>query len=185
MGIQIARQTEIFLYSCVIGFALGVLYDVFRILRLAIPSPRAVILVQDILFFSFCALLTFFFMLSTNEGQVRFFILIGELLGAIVQHLTLGVLTMRVSKAIITLVKKILHFLFSVLIAPVLRLIAVLLNLILIKPVRFLMGRAKKVAGKAKYRLKRRRLLLYNQIIYKAKAVRKKIRGNGEHSENQ
>ncbi len=53
MEIYVSQQVWLFVFSCLVGMLLGMLYDVFRILRIAFPSPEGVVLAEDILFFLF------------------------------------------------------------------------------------------------------------------------------------
>ncbi len=119
MVVLLARQTQIFLGACLLGGFLGVIYDFFRISRLAFHLPRVVILLEDILFFSICGVITFLYLAETNDGRVRYFIMLGLLLGATLYYFTLGVVVMRVSTVIISFVSKTLRLLYRVFIRPV------------------------------------------------------------------
>ena len=78
MEITVAGQTWIFLMSVALGAALGVLYDVFRIVRIAVRTPPAVVLVEDLAFSIVCTTATFLFLIGADKGQLRMFLLIGE-----------------------------------------------------------------------------------------------------------
>ena len=79
--IAVNTQTLIFFRSLWLGALLGMMYDLFRIFRIAVPTPNFAAVAEDILFFLLSAFLSFGFILSVNYGQVRFFILLGEGLG--------------------------------------------------------------------------------------------------------
>jgi len=49
-----ALQTRIFLLSIGLGFLLGILYDVFYIVRLMITKNKYAIYIQDILYLLVC-----------------------------------------------------------------------------------------------------------------------------------
>lgn len=121
MEISISEQALEFLLSCLLGAVLGVLYDAFRILRAAIPHGRILTLLEDILFWALSAVITFFFLLLFSEGQVRLYILLGELLGFIVYYFTVGSLVIGASKWIIRQVKRFLRFLYRLFIRPFVR----------------------------------------------------------------
>ena len=74
------------------GAVFGAVYDLFRIFRIAVPLPAGVIVAEDVIYFAFCGFMSFFLAMTVNFGQVRFFILLGELLGFLLYYLTLGVL---------------------------------------------------------------------------------------------
>ena len=163
MGIYLEQQTMFFLQSVLLGFAFGLAYDCFRIARIAVRTAAWAVFIQDILFFFLCAVSTFFFMLRTIDGQLRFFILMGEALGALLYFLTLSILVMKVSTALINAVKAALRFVFYRIFLPVWRLLYAIVAIIM-RPVRFLSHFIRKNAKRCKYRLKVRRKVLYNQL---------------------
>lgn len=163
LGIHLAEQTLFFLQAILLGAALGLLYDGFRITRLAVKTPDGVVFAEDVLFFALCAVSTFLFLMRTIDGQLRFFILLGAGLGALLYSLTLSIAVMRVSEAIIRVVKGILRFIFRWLLYPIFRMVY-WICLQILRPIRFLGRFFKKSAQRYKYRLKIRRKVLYNQL---------------------
>ena len=115
-------QTMIFLRALAVGAVLGVVYDLFRIFRMTVRCGTVHIFVQDCIYYFFCGLVTFSFMLSSSAGQIRFFILLGELLGAVLYLTTLGVLVMKVSSGIIRFVRWLLGWIYKLTLQPVFRL---------------------------------------------------------------
>ena len=93
--IAVNTQTIIFLQAILMGAVFGAVYDLFRIFRIAVPLPAGVIVAEDVIYFAFCGFMSFFLAMTVNFGQVRFFILLGELLGFLLYYLTLGVLVMK------------------------------------------------------------------------------------------
>ena len=90
MGISLSAQTAYFLWSLVMGAALGVLYDIVRAARMAVRAGRVHIIISDVLFFAVCGVLTSLFALPFNKGDVRGFILFGEAVGFLAYRLTVG-----------------------------------------------------------------------------------------------
>ena len=84
MSLSMAQQTEIFLWSVVFGFALGAFYDIFRILRLIIPTGTIAAFIEDTLFWLIAAFSTFLFILNINSGEIRWYILFGIFAGALI-----------------------------------------------------------------------------------------------------
>ncbi len=132
-------------YSVVLGFALGVVYDVFRIIRMmfCVPSlmisrelkgrertgllANTVVFVCDILFFLVSACICAIFIFHANHGRVRGIALFASLIGFIIYYNTVGRLITLVSGAVIRgiyyavrfALKKILIPLFLFAIKPV------------------------------------------------------------------
>ena len=161
MGFTVAGQTWVFLGSLLVGALLGLLYDIFRITRLALPLPAPVVFCEDLCFCLLAAAATFSYLLMAVEGQLRFFVLLGEGLGWALYRLTLGVAVMGCAAALIRLVKRLLRLLDRLLVRPVLRLGRWLARpwMDLFRQIRAL---AKKQGAAARFRLKQQRILLYN-----------------------
>ena len=119
MGISVAEQTAVFLWSLLFGFFLGIFYDIFRIIRIAFSLGRVIILVQDILFWSVCGILTFMFFFFAQSGEVRIYIIIGELLGAVAYYFTLGVIVIKSSRVIINFAKRVIYRTLFIITTPV------------------------------------------------------------------
>jgi len=78
----LVEETLLFLKACALGAVLGACYDGFRILRAAVRFHTVLVFVQDVLYFVGVTIVTFAFLLAYNDGELRMFILIGELMGA-------------------------------------------------------------------------------------------------------
>ena len=100
MNQSITVQTMIFACSCILGTGLGILYDVFRIIRIAINSKNITIFMEDVIYFILSGIITFIFVLKINSGESRFYILAGEGIGWIAYHLTLGNAIYRYSEKV-------------------------------------------------------------------------------------
>ena len=76
----------------VLGAVLGVVYDLFRTLRIIFPSAAkdGAVLVQDIIFCIICGFSIFCFSTLAVRGQVRFFIFFGSAIGFVLYILTIG-----------------------------------------------------------------------------------------------
>lgn len=117
--IAVNTQTIIFLQAILMGAVFGAVYDLFRIFRIAVPLPAGVIVAEDVIYFAFCGFMSFFLAMTVNFGQVRFFILLGELLGFLLYYLTLGVLVMKCAQQIIAFIRWIFQVLWKLILRPV------------------------------------------------------------------
>lgn len=117
-SVTITAQTQMFLLSCGFGFLLGLLYDGFRIFRMAFLKQKTVVFFQDILYFIVCGCLTFLFCLTMNYGEIRGYVLLGEVLGWIVYYFSLGAMIFRASSAIVKVLNKVVQFILLALSAP-------------------------------------------------------------------
>ena len=154
----------LFLKSILLGGSFGLLYDALRITRIALPTARWVIFIEDVLFFLMSAVAAFFFLMRTIDGQVRFFIFIGILLGAVLYFWGLSVLIIGAGEVIVGAIRAILRVIYRWLLLPIWR-IFYSFALILMRPVRFLGTNIKKIMQKCRFNLKVKRKVLYNQLI--------------------
>ena len=163
LSFTVAQQTKTFLLSIALGGALAAGYDVFRIRRLALPLGGWLMHLEDLCFCLFGALCTFWFLLDTVDGRLRWFVLLGELLGAVLYRLTVGSWVMACSRAIVAWLHRLFYGLYRLFVRPVVVLFRGVLA--------FLQGKSRRAATflkknrrSAKYRLKRKGLLVYNFI---------------------
>ena len=87
---MIAGEAMLFLTSCLLGAALGVVYDLFRAVRLLFPPGARLAFAEDGLFFGVVGVAEFVFFLNHTYGQLRVFLLIGQGLGSLIYYLTVG-----------------------------------------------------------------------------------------------
>jgi spore cortex biosynthesis protein YabQ len=76
-----SRQTLLFLSTVGVGAVIGVLYDLFRVLRKTAAHNNAVVQMEDLIFWLAATLLMFYFMLVKNYGEIRFFAVLGVAVG--------------------------------------------------------------------------------------------------------
>ncbi|MBQ2444141.1 MAG: spore cortex biosynthesis protein YabQ [Clostridia bacterium] len=107
MQFFVCQQIQLFVYSVLCGIIIGILNEPFRFLRYAGFNSKTEVFIQDIIFMSANAIITFFFTLCFNKGDVRFFILFGELAGFLLFRYSIGMLTGYVFGFIFFVIKKI------------------------------------------------------------------------------
>ncbi len=107
----LSEQLSIFIWSCAFGVILGIFYDIFRFIRAAGLNSKLHVYIQDIVFMCFCSLFTFLFTTAFNQGDVRFFIVLGEFLGLLLYRYTVGEVTIRLFKIALKCIKATVNFL--------------------------------------------------------------------------
>ena len=95
-----APETAVFFYACALGAGLGVLYDVFRLLRLVTGGKALLVFLEDLLFSFLAAGCTLYFIIEFCSGWLRLFVLAGEVLGFILYHFTVGEIVIRLFRLI-------------------------------------------------------------------------------------
>ncbi len=107
---------ELWLAGCslLFGAAGMLLFDLFRIWRLAFPTGRVSTDLQDLLYWVLLTLGCLAFLLFANRGQPRAFILVCALLGALFYRVTAGRVVMfaggRAAHILQAIQKKVANF---------------------------------------------------------------------------
>ena len=118
MILSVSEQAYLFLLACIAGFAIGFVYDGFRLIRVALPHPSWLIQLEDVLYWGLASASMFIFLQHTTDGEVRAYSIFGAFLGALIYFLTLSVVIMAVSTAIINFIKRVLAVLISAILLP-------------------------------------------------------------------
>ncbi len=112
------EQLAIFVLSLGLGFLLGVLYDVIRALRLSVTRSKIILIICDIIYFIVFGLISFLFILALNKGEIRFYIIIGEVIGAVFYYVSLGIAVIKITDKVIVLLHKLYCLIFKIISAP-------------------------------------------------------------------
>ena len=137
-----AEETLFMLYALLMGIFITFVYDLFRILRRVIPHNIFWISVEDLAFWGFSAVEVFLLMYHVSNGTLRWFAVLGALLGMFLYSKTLS---------------KFLVKYISLLLGKLLKIIGKVLRFVF-KPVTLAAGAAKRTAGKAAYTVARGKL---------------------------
>lgn len=156
-----SEQLSIFVSSLGLGFLLGVLYDILRALRLSVTKSKIAVVIFDILYFVLFGLITFIFILALNKGEIRFYIIIGELIGAIFYYISLGIAVIKITDKLIALLKHFYSFVFKTISVP-LRLIKKAFSKLFCSSRKLFMKTEKKSSKIRKKLLPKLRLYVYN-----------------------
>jgi len=113
LEISVSEQAIVFLNSLCFGVALGVIYDLFRIIRVAFPMGKIIVFIEDLLFLISAGLFSFIFILTVNSGRIRIFLLIAAAIGFILYYFTIGKLILKSAQSIIKIIKFILSKILS------------------------------------------------------------------------
>lgn len=103
------QQMNLFLISCIFGIPIGVLYDVFRTIRIIFRHNKIAVMAEDILFFAIYAVFTMCFTITAARSEFRFYYCLGNLLGFILYYITVGKAVVMFFKKTVGLLKKIIR----------------------------------------------------------------------------
>ncbi len=105
--ISVNDQILTFAYSLVLGLLLCIFYDFLRAIRKTGSSSYFSVFAGDIIFWLVNSVITFIFLLSRTNGEIRGYVLISILLGFIVCRFTFSKLLFSVLVAVIGFVRRI------------------------------------------------------------------------------
>lgn len=131
--ILIVEQVYIFLYAILAGAVAAFFYDILRIKRRAIKTGVIIISLEDIIYWLAAAIFLFLTVYSSNSGEMRGFIFIGNIIGVMLYEALLSSLIIASSVMIINAVKIVLKFIWRILSYPI-----VLIYKMVSVPVRFI-----------------------------------------------
>lgn len=170
-GLSLAQQTKGFLLSLGFGFIMGIFYDLFRIIRISISKGKIATVISDILYCIFLCFCTFIFCLTVNEGELRFYLLLGAGAGFAVYYFSLGIIIFSFSEKLISLIKKVTKAIFNVISFPFRFIFGKLRNLFN-KISAKSRKNTKNIKNKSKFLLKVNKLMLYNLFVKKRHSVK-------------
>lgn len=131
--ISLTQQCMFFLVSVLLGAAIGVFYDAFRIIRIAFRHNAVTVFFEDLLFCAVTCIALILMIFCANYGIVRWFSLFGCAGGFSVYRETVGRAVVGAAQLIIGFVKKYI-------IAPIRR-VAAFIVFSIIRFIRYLASR--------------------------------------------
>ncbi len=93
MHLNVYQQSEIFYFAFVFGAALGIYYDLYRLLRYLGLDSKAAVMTQDIIFMSTAGVMCFLFAEVTVNGRLRAFVIFSHLIGFFSYRFSFGMLS--------------------------------------------------------------------------------------------
>ena len=123
------NQAYLFLIFTINGFVIGILFDIFRILRKSFKTKDFITYVEDVLFWISTGFILLYSIFTFSNGEIRVYMFIGVFLGCILYMTTLSSYFIKINVAIVVTIKHIVYKFISVIIVPF---------KILLKPIKFI-----------------------------------------------
>lgn len=124
------NQLRCLVAFAVTGISIGILFDVFRILRKSFKVTDWLTTIQDILFWIIAGIIILFSIFQFNNGEIRSYVFVGIAFGILIYILTISKYIVKYSVIIIKFIKKLISY-------PV-NLVVKLFTFLIIKPIKFL-----------------------------------------------
>ncbi len=123
MILSMSEQAWLFLLTVLTGMCVGLLYDLFRILRKVVRHHPFVVNIEDLVFWILATGIGAYFFLNENNGEVRIFAVLGIILGAVLYFAVLSRYIVTFGVWIVNLIKSFLKMLYKLTILPFARLL--------------------------------------------------------------
>ena len=107
------NQAYLFLVFSLTGVEIGILFDLFRILRRSIKTSNIITYIEDVLFWILTGILILYNIWFFNNGEIRLFMLLGIILGILIYMSTLSSIIIKIFSKILRTIIKILAIPFK------------------------------------------------------------------------
>lgn len=150
---MLINQTSLFLIFTIDGVLIGIIFDIFRILRKTIKTSDFVTYIEDFLFWIITSIILFYSIFTYNNGELRFFMFLAVILGFVLYLCTISSYLIKINVKIINVIKRIFFKLFEIIYKPLIKTFKILKKIIF-KPILFVIINIRKNMKNIKNRLK-------------------------------
>lgn len=105
-------QEQIFIFFFIIGVIIGILFDIFRVLRKSFKTPDSITFLEDLTFLISSGMLLIYSIIKLNNGEIRFYLFIAIFSGILIYSLTIGKTCVIILYVFVNSCKKIFLFPF-------------------------------------------------------------------------
>lgn len=131
------NQAYLFYIFILTGILIGLLFDIFRILRKSFKTSDLVTLIQDVIFWILAGGLFAYTVFKFNNGEIRSYVFLGVAIGLIIYLLLFSKIFIRVNVKVISLLKQFFLVLLKVISVPI-KIVLNFIRKILFKPISFI-----------------------------------------------
>lgn len=107
---EVCNQLFCLLIFILTGLVIGILFDIFRILRKSFKTTDFITYLEDIIFWILTGCIMLFSIFIFNNGEIRSYVFIGIAIGIISYMLIISRFFVKISVSIIKFIKKILSY---------------------------------------------------------------------------
>jgi len=119
MILSMTGQAWLFLSTIVVGAAIGLFYDAFRVLRKTARHNGLAVQLEDLIFWLAATGLTFYYMLHRNYGEIRLFSLVGVAVGALLYFATVSRWVVVVFVTVVNYILRVIAAVVRIILVPV------------------------------------------------------------------
>lgn len=157
MIINVNLQIYYFLSTVIAGIAVGIMFDIYRVIIGFNNPSRILTAISDVLFWLLCSCTVFVFFLYTNNGDLRYYTFVGLALGIIFYFKIISKRFIIILRSITYGIMKCARILVILILYPI-KYILYLIKFILYKVKSLIKGIAKKTQKESAIEKKERNL---------------------------
>lgn len=113
------NQTYLFFIFILNGILIGIIFDIFRILRKSFKTSNLITYIEDTLFWVISAFSVLYNLFIFNNGEIRSYIFIGIILGVLLYMLIFSKHIIKISVKIVTFFKNIIYKILKIITYPI------------------------------------------------------------------
>lgn len=111
---MVENQAYLFLVFSFTGMLIGILFDFFKVLRKTYKTLDVITYIEDILFWILTGILIIYNIWFFNDGEIRLFMILGIIIGALLYTLTISYFVIKIINFIMSKIKIITTFLCKI-----------------------------------------------------------------------
>lgn len=151
------EQLNLFSVFCISGLIIGIIFDIFRIIRRSFKISDFHTYVEDIILGIIIGIFLIYMLYVYNSGNFRFYMIIALFIGFITYILTISKYFIRINVKIITFLKKFINKTLHIIFLPIMYIIKTLTR-IFNKPYMILIINIKKIKNVINYQKYQKKL---------------------------
>ena len=148
---MVLKQANIFLVFIFDGILIGILFDIFRVLRKNFKTPDVVTYLEDILFWILTGVILLYSIFIVADGEIRFYMFLATFCGCIFYILLFSKTFIKVASKILRILTNLFSKIFK-LFSNFITLIIKIIKKIFIRPIQFIVINIKKITFFSKKR---------------------------------
>lgn len=141
---MVINQSYLFLVFTINGIIIGILFDIFRILRRSFKTADIITYIQDILFWILTGLILLYSIFTFSNGEIRLYMFLGVFIGCLLYMLIFSKYFIKINVKIIATIKKIVGKILLIVLYPI-KIVIYFLKKIFFKPINIITINIKKI----------------------------------------
>lgn len=141
---MVVNQANLFFIFTLNGILIGLLFDIFRILRKSFKTPDIITYIEDFCFWIITGLILLYSIFTFSNGEVRFYMFIAIFLGCLIYMILFSKYFIKINVKIVTFISIILGTILKIICFPI-KIIFKFFKKYISKPIHFTTINIKKI----------------------------------------